>query len=420
MADLVTSLPPAHGGKGLLPLLAQVEDLANLPRVAISDRGYGDLLMLGMGGFTPLDGFMTRNDWLSVCRDFQLADGTFWPMPVLLDVAADAVPHGAERVVLVHGGCPVGVLTVREVWSMSEADLRLEAESIYCGHGKDSADFWTTGPERHPGVRHVFSRQRTFLGGKLDVLVRDERFSPDFLLSPADFRAMAAERGWKNIISLQLRNPPHRSHEYLARIGLELGDALLIHTPVGSLKEGDLPADVRLACIRAMVDNYLPRERVVVAGYPLDMRYAGPREALLHATFRQNYGISFQIVGRDHAGVADFYEPFESQDIFDKIPVSGLPEKDLQTRPLRIMWPFFCKKCDCMATLKTCPHGPADRVLHSGSLLRKCLAEHRRPPDGLLRDEVYQILQEAYQHSTAGTGGRLYGAASGATMPEAL
>ncbi|MEG2140874.1 MAG: sulfate adenylyltransferase [Bilophila sp.] len=423
MRAFAATLLPAHGGSGLRPLfvenLAQ-DTLRNLPRVPISERGYGDLLMLGMGGFTPLTGFMTRDEWHSVCDGFQLPDGTFWPMPVLLDVDADSVPSAAERVVLTYNERSVGVLTVREVWHMSEADIRLEAERIYRGHGKDSQEFWATAPARHPGVQHIFSRKRTFLGGKLDVLVRDERFSPDFLLSPADFRSMADARGWKNIISLQLRNPPHRSHEYLARIGLELGDALLIHTPVGALKEGDLPADIRLACIRAMVDNYLPRDRVVVAGYPLDMRYAGPREALLHATFRQNYGVSCQIVGRDHAGVADFYEPFESQTIFDTIPVSDQPTKDLLTRPLCVMWPFFCKKCGCMATLKTCPHTPEDRVLHSGSLLRKCLTEGSSPPEGLLRPEVTAILQDYYQNHTATMVAPLYGAASGATMPESL
>jgi sulfate adenylyltransferase len=252
----------------------------------------------------------------------------------------------------------------------------------------------------------------------LDPGLRDD-LPDDFMLGPAEFRRLAGERGWREITCLQLRNPPHRSHEYLARIGLETADALLIHTPMGELKAGDLPAAVRLRCIRALLDNYLPAGRVVLAGYPLDMRYAGPREALLHAAFRQNYGIGAQIVGRDHAGVADFYAPFEAQEIFERLPVQADPAKNLLTRPVKIRWPFYCKKCGSMASLNTCPHGGAERVFHSGSLLRKCFAENTPPPPDFIRPEVFDILAEHYRRTPVGETISLSGAADGSGL-EAL
>lgn len=418
-------LIPAHGGQGLRPLLAEEKERAgllakaeDLPGVEISSRARGDLIMLGLGGFTPLSGFMTREDWKSVCANMTLSDGTFWPLPVVLDVDDSAAGLAGKEIALVHNGKTVALMRVEQAWRMDADDAWFECEAIFKGQGPDSENFPVTGPERHPGVKHVLARKQTYLAGPVTVLEDDPH--PDlpagFMLAPAELRAKAAANGWKDIVCLQLRNPPHRSHEYLARIGLETSDALLVHTPMGALKPGDLPTDVRLAAIRALVDNYLPAERVILAGYPLDMRYAGPREALLHAVFRQNYGISTQIVGRDHAGVADFYAPFEAQEIFSRIPHNPDPGKRLLTRALKIKWPFYCRKCDSMASLNTCPHTQADRVFHSGSLLRKSFTENTIPPEGFIRREVFDVLAKHYREVTTKEEIILYGAADGKSL----
>lgn len=422
-------LIPPHGGCGLRLLQAPENELAGLlaasadwPKIEISGRAHGDLIMLGIGGFTPISGFMSREDWRSVCESMTLADGTFWPLPVVLDIddTADntAVDFAGKNIVLAREGRPVGLMRVEQVWRMDDEDVRFECEAVFKGQGPDSDDFSSLGPERHPGVQHVLSRKRVYLAGPVTVLDVDSHpgLPTGFMLTPAELRAMAAARGWKEIVCLQLRNPPHRSHEYLARIGLEVSDALLIHTPMGALKPGDLPTDVRLQAIRALIDNYLPADRVVLAGYPLDMRYAGPREALLHAVFRQNYGVSTQIVGRDHAGVADFYAPFESQEIFSRIPRDPNPGKNLLTRALKIKWPFYCRKCDSMASLNTCPHSKEDRVFHSGSLLRKSFAENTIPPKGFIRREVFDILAKHYREMSSQEKIILYGAADGGSL----
>jgi len=224
------------------------------------------------------------------------------------------------------------------------------------------------------------------------------------------------ERGWQKVAALQLRNPMHRSHEYLAKIGVEVCDGVVIHSLVGALKPGDIPAEVRVKCIDTLVDKYFVKDFVIQAGYPLDMRYAGPREALLHATFRQNYGINNLLVGRDHAGVGDFYGMFEAQEIFRKIPVPAEEGKRLLCQPLNIDWTFYCKKCDGMAFMRTCPHSKEDRVILSGTKLRKMLSEGAEVPDHFGREEVLAILREYYSGLTEKVEIKMQRAASGSTM----
>jgi sulfate adenylyltransferase len=231
-------------------------------------------------------------------------------------------------------------------------------------------------------------------------------------MRPAESRKIFVERGWTEIAALQLRNPMHRSHEYLCKIAVEVCDGVFIHSLVGNLKPGDIPAEVRVKCIDALVKNYFVEDKVLQGGYPLDMRYAGPREALLHATFRQNYGCSRMIIGRDHAGVGDFYGMFEAQTIFDKIPKPA-GGKALMCMPLKIDWTFYCHKCDGMASLRTCPHGKEDRVLLSGTALRKGLSEGTPIPDHFGRDEVLVILREYYAGLEEKVEIKLHGAATG-------
>jgi len=314
----------------------------------------------------------------------------------------------------------MATMKVTEKYEMTEANKRFECEKIFMGEGTPTPEaFWKIAKEDHPGVQMVMNQHEVNLAGPVKVLSESEyptRYAGIYM-RPAESRRIFDERGWKEVAALQLRNPMHRSHEYLCKIAVEVCDGVYIHSLVGNLKPGDIPADVRVKCIDALVKHYFVEKNVVQGGYPLDMRYAGPREALLHATFRQNYGCSRMIIGRDHAGVGDFYGMFEAQTIFDKIPYAKEacpdPGKELQCKPLKIDWTFYCFKCDGMASLRTCPHAKEDRVLLSGTMLRKLLSEGGQIPDHFGRDEVLAILREYYEGLTEKVEIKLHGAATG-------
>jgi sulfate adenylyltransferase len=421
------ALVPPHGGKGLVccllqgaELQAELEKAKTLKKIEISPRVKGDLIMMGIGGFSPLNGFMTRADWKSVCENFTLADGTFWPVPVTLDT--DEEVKVGEEIALFDPkkGVYMATMKVTEVYEMTEADKKWECEKIYKGKGPDSADdkFWEVALNDHPGVQMVMAQKKYNVAGPVKVLSEGdyrERF-PGCYMSPAEARATFEERGWSRVAALQLRNPMHRSHEYLAKIAVEVCDGVFIHSLVGNLKPGDIPAEVRIKCIDTLIDKYFVKANVVQGGYPLDMRYAGPREGLLHATFRQNYGVSDMLIGRDHAGVGDFYGMFEAQEIFDRIPKNLGPGKDLITQPMKIDWTFYCYKCDGMASLRTCPHTKEDRVILSGTKLRKALSEGAPVPDHFGRDEVLAILREYYEGLTEKVEIKMQRAADGSVM----
>lgn len=425
----MSKLVAAHGGKGLVCCLLEGAELeaekkkaAGLKQLEISARAKGDLIMMGIGGFSPLDGFMGKADWKGVCEDFLMADGTFWPVPVTLDASkadADAITVGDE-IALVIDGETMATMKISEKFEMTEADKKWECEKVFLGEGEESVDgnFWKIAPEDHPGVIMVMNQKEFNLAGTVKVLSQGEypEKYKGVYLTPAETRAMFDENGWANVAALQLRNPMHRSHEFLAKIAIEVCDGVLIHSLIGNLKAGDIPADVRVKAIDCLVENYFVKENVIQAGYPLDMRYAGPREGLLHATFRQNYGVNKMIIGRDHAGVGDFYGLFEAQTIFNKIP-TDLPEgKALLCEPLKIDWTFYCHKCDGMASLRTCPHGKDDRVILSGTKLRKALSEGAEVVDHFGRDEVLVILREYYASLTEKVEVKMQGAASGDAM----
>jgi sulfate adenylyltransferase len=386
---LVTLVNP-HGGESLKPLLLEGDALRaestraeTLPKISISSRETGDLIMLGIGGFTPLDGFMSKADWQGVCDNMHTAGGLFWPIPITLSTdtaSADAISEGSE-VALCDGesGLLIATMRVDEKYSIDKAH---ECNTVY-----------KTTDAEHPGVAMVMAQGDVNLAGPVTVLSRGgfpETYGKLFK-TPAQTRAEFAEMGWSRIAAFQTRNPMHRSHEYLAKIAIEICDGVLIHSLLGKLKAGDIPADVRSESIATLCENYFVDNTVMQAGYPLDMRYAGPREALLHALFRQNYGCSHLIVGRDHAGVGDYYGPFDAHHIFDEIP-----EGALETQPLRIDWTFWCYKCGGMASMKTCPHDAQDRLLLSGTKLRKMLSEGEDPPAEFSRPEVVAILQKYY------------------------
>ena len=363
MADLIKP----HGSDQLLPLLleggaqaAEIERAGSLPQVTISSRETGDLIMLGIGGFTPLTGFMGEADWKNVCENMQLESGVFWPIPITLSVdknVADGLSGGDEIALVAENGDLMATMKVQQKYVIDRA---FECEHVF-----------KTTDEAHPGVKVVMEQKAVNLGGPVKVL-SEGVFPTEFAgiyQRPVESRAVFAERGWRTIAALQLRNPMHRSHEYLAKIALETLDGLYIHQLVGGLKAGDIPADVRVKCINALVDNYFIKESVLQGGYPLDMRYAGPREGLLHGVFRQNFGCTHMIIGRDHAGVGDYYGPFDAQDIWSEIPEDAL---EIQMMP--IDWTFWCYKCGGMISMRTCPHGKDDRLFVTGTTLRKALS----------------------------------------------
>ena len=379
-----------HGGRELNPLLLKGKALTDelqrarsMPQIKVSSREKGDIIMLGIGGFTPLDGFMTRADWEGVCDGMKTANGLFWPIPITLSVAkapADALKTGQE-VALVdpENGETLATMMISEKYVIDKAH---ECAMVYK----------TTDP-KHPGVKMVMEQGDVNLAGSIKVLSQGgfpEKY-PELFKTPAETRALFESYGWSKIACFQTRNPMHRSHEYLAKIAIEVCDGVLIHSLLGNLKPGDIPAEVRAEAISVLTDKYFVKKTVVQAGYPLDMRYAGPREALLHAVFRQNYGCSHQIVGRDHAGVGSYYGPFDAHAIFDHVPKGAL-----ETEALKIDISFWCFKCGGMASGKTCPHDDADRLQVSGTQLRKSLSEGANVPVEFSRPEVLEILRAYY------------------------
>ena len=425
----MSKLVPPHGGKGLVCCLldgaakdAEIKKAAGFKRIDISPRAKGDLIMMGIGGFSPLNGFMKKADWKGVCEKFMMADGTFWPVPITLDT--DEQVKVGEELALYHKDELYATMKVEEVYELSEADKKWECYQVFKGNGEDSADakFWETALKDHPGVQMVMAQKKYNVAGPVKVLSEGNYPTkyPDVYKRPAELRAEMEKRNWKKVAALQLRNPMHRSHEFLAKIAVEVCDGVVIHSLIGNLKPGDIPAEVRVKCIDTLVEKYFVKEHVIQAGYPLDMRYAGPREALLHATFRQNYGINNMIIGRDHAGVGDFYGMFEAQTIFDAIPYINTecpdPGKKLLCEPMKIDWTFYCFKCDGMASARTCPHTKDDRVILSGTKLRKMLSENAPVPDHFGREEVLVILREYYSSLTEKVEIKMQGAASGAKM----
>ena len=381
-----------HGKeKKLKPLLLQGGQLAEeqrkaatLKKIAISSRETGDTIMLGIGGFTPLQGFMGSKEWKSVCAEMQLADGVFWPIPVTLSATqadANGLKDGQEiALVDEETGTIMATMKVLEKYTI---DKQFECKEVF-----------KTTEKEHPGVALVLAQKEVNLAGPVKVL-SESYFPEEFkgvYMRPAESRQAFNEKGWRTVAALQLRNPMHRSHEYLAKIAVETMDGLFIHQLVGKLKPGDIPAEVRVKCVDVLVEKYFVKNTVLQGGYPLDMRYAGPREALLHAVFRQNYGCSHLIVGRDHAGVGNYYGPFDAQKIFDEIPRGAL-----ETRPLKIDWTFYCSKCRGMASMRTCPHGKEDRLMLSGTVLRKTLSEGGEVPADFSRPEVLVLLKEYYR-----------------------
>ncbi len=380
---------PPHGGR-LTPLLVKDSELASerekaggMTKVFMNSRENSDFIMLASGAFSPLEGFMTENDYHGVLNQMELENGLFWPIPVTLAVSekeADEIEYGQE-VALLDGQSRelMGTMTVQGKYLYNK---EIECLSIF-----------KTNEEAHPGVKQLYSQKEVYIGGPVKAFSLGEYPGkyPDFAL-PAETRAAFKKKGWSKITAFQTRNPIHRSHEYLIKIAMEVSDGVFIHPIVGNLKPGDIPAEVRMDCYKVILDKYLMKDNIVFNVYPMEMRYAGPKEALLHAVIRQNFGCSHIIIGRDHAGVGGYYGPFDAQNIF-----TALKPGALGIKPLNMDWTFWCYECNEMASLKTCRHPDSSRCMISGTELRNKLKEDGSIKPEFSRPEILEILQNYYK-----------------------
>jgi sulfate adenylyltransferase len=387
-----TGSPPVpHGGR-LVERLVPAEraatlaaEAARLPVVRLDGRGLADLECLAVGAFSPLCGFLGGDDHAAVVEHGRLAGGQAWTLPVVLPVPAEVLAGGPDRLALSdQAGTVLAVVDVEEV---HDPDPAAEAKHVF-----------ETDDPAHPGVAATLARPGLLVGGPVHVLRLPP--TPAALgprLTPAQVRAAAAARGWRTMAGFQTRNPVHRAHEYLHKVALEHVDGLLLHPLVGETKDDDVPAALRMACYRVLLDGYYPPERVLLSAFPAAMRYAGPREAVFHAIVRKNYGCTHFIVGRDHAGVGSWYGTYAAQEAFD-----AYGDGELGIEPLRFEHAFFCRRCDAMATSRTCPHAPGSRLHLSGTAVRALLQRGEPPPPEFSRPEVARVLADGYRAAAKG------------------
>ncbi|HYX88936.1 MAG TPA: sulfate adenylyltransferase [Gaiellaceae bacterium] len=367
-----------HGGRLVDRTGPRPDGVERLEQIPLTSRELSDLDMLASGALSPLEGFMGRNDYERVVEEMRLERGLPWALPVCL--AVDRPPSGDSVALTDAAGRALAVLEVDDVY---EYDKEREADRC----------FRTTEPA-HPGVARLYNQKPLYLAGRAAVFERLEPRFPELALDPAETRTVFAERGWRRVVGFQTRNPIHRAHEYLTKGALETVDGLLIHPLVGETKSDDVPAATRVECYRVLVEAYYPAERVLVSAFPAAMRYAGPREAIWHAICRKNYGCSHFIVGRDHAGVGDYYGTYDAQLVFDEFE-----PHELDIEPMFFEHAFWCRVCGQMATPKTCPHGGDDHVFLSGTRVRELFAAGEEPPQEFTRPEVADVLIDYYRSS---------------------
>lgn len=382
-APTAFTLPRPLGGELISRVVRPGEDFesgefAHLPRLALSGRSYADLEMIATGAYSPLTGFLGERDYLSVIEHLRLADGTPWSIPVTLPVdRADAAPYRG-KVLLTFGGEAVGTLDVSEQF---EARKDFEAREVY-----------RTTDESHPGVAALNATGAIYLAGEVTLFEVPRGAFPQAHRTPAEVRGVIEARGWRSTVAFQTRNPVHRAHEYLQKVALELVDGLLLHPLVGQTKGDDVPAETRMRSYEVLLGQYYPAGRTLLSVYPAAMRYAGPREAILHALSRRNYGASHFIVGRDHAGVGSYYGSYDAQEIF-----STYTPQELGIQILKFEHTFYCQTCNQMVSPRTCPHDASHHLILSGTKVREKLRAGEHLPPEFTRPEVAEVLRAAYQ-----------------------
>ena len=379
-----------HGGELILNMASEHEQaelreiVHSLPKVHVGSRQLADLEMLAIGAYSPLNGFMTREDYVSVVDGMHLSNGLPWSIPITLSTSqeqATALKEGSQIALVNAHGSLQAVMTIHEKFGY---DKQHEASKVY-----------RTTDEAHPGVKVLYEQGDVLLGGPVRVVALQEQAFAAYRFTPTQSRQMFAERGWKRVVGFQTRNPVHRAHEYIQKCALETVDGLFLHPLVGDTKGDDIPAGVRMRCYEVLLENYYPADRVILGVLPAAMRYAGPREAIFHALMRKNYGCSHFIVGRDHAGV-NYYGTYDAHYIFAEFDAAKLG-----TTPMFFDHTFFCRVCDSMASSKTCPHGNEHHVTLSGTKVRQMLQAGEIPPREFSRPEVAKVLIEAMRQPVA-------------------